>query len=59
VRGTFTRSAKNDIVADLFARLGFNPISEGPDRSDWSFDLAGLGLPASDHIRVAETALLG
>ncbi len=55
VRGTFIRAAKNDIVADLFARLGFDAVSEGPDRSDWTYDLATTGLPASDHIRVAET----
>jgi FkbH-like protein len=58
VRGTFIRSAKNDIVADLFARLGFDPIAQAPDRSDWAFDLSAIGLPASEHIRVAETALL-
>ena len=59
VRGTFIRSPKNDIVADLFARLGFDPISKGPDRSEWAFDLAAIGLPASDYIGVTEASLLG
>ena len=57
VRGTFIRTAKNGIVGDLFARLGFDPISEGPDRSDWAYDLAATGVPASDHICVATTAI--
>jgi FkbH-like protein len=58
VRGTFIRSAKNNIVADLFPRLGFDPISEGPEESRWAYDLSAIGLPASDHIRVAEAAAL-
>ena len=58
VRGSFIRTAKNDLVADLFARLGFDPIWEEADRSDWTYDLAATGLPPSDHIRLAEAALL-
>jgi FkbH-like protein len=58
VRGRFIRTAKNDLVADLFERLGFDPVSQKPDESEWTYDLAGSGPPASDHIRVAEVAAL-
>lgn len=59
VRGTFIRSAKNEIVEDLFVRLGFDPVSEEANRSDWTYDLAATGLPTNDHIDVRVAGVVG
>ncbi|CAN5830509.1 HAD-IIIC family phosphatase [soil metagenome] len=40
VRGIYVPSAKNGLVADLYARHGFELISEAGDQTSWKFPLA-------------------
>jgi FkbH-like protein len=42
--GEFRHTAKNAPVRDLYARLGFRPLRQGPDRQLWELDLASASL---------------
>ena len=50
LRGRYLRTAKNDLVADHYSRLGFSLVEEGPQQSSWSLDLAAYR-PRNTHIR--------
>ena len=39
VLGTFLPSAKNGMVRQLYPQMGFNPVSESPERSDYQADV--------------------
>ena len=50
LRGTFVPTAKNTVVRDVFARLGFSLVAEEPERTLWEYDIDARGLPGSDFI---------
>jgi FkbH-like protein len=52
VRGTFIPTDKNDLVSDLFARLGFAPDESSDGRTTWNYNLSVDGIPNGGHIRV-------
>ncbi len=45
--GRYVRTDRNDLVSDLYARLGFEPRNDGT----WVYDLAGAVEPPTTHIR--------
>jgi len=41
--GTYEPTQKNALVADLYAKLGFTPLSQDAERRRWSYDVAAHG----------------
>jgi len=50
LRGLYKRTAKNELVVDHYARLGFALVEQGPQQSTWSLDLAAYR-SRNTHIR--------
>jgi predicted enzyme involved in methoxymalonyl-ACP biosynthesis len=53
ITGTYRRTAKNGLVADVYGRHGFEQLSGDEHGSTWSYDLGGRGPVAAAHIRIA------
>ena len=55
LRGYYLPTKKNGMVADLYGRLGFERVSEGPETGNttWSLDVAGYE-PRTKHIKILE-----
>lgn len=53
VRGVYKKTAKNDLVADLYPKLGFEQEAEDADGSMWVYKLAN-GPIANPYISVEE-----
>jgi FkbH-like protein len=51
IAGTYVRTAKNGLVADVFGRHGFELVADDEDGSRWSYDLRGRGPVPAAHIR--------
>ncbi len=52
--GTYAPTSKNAMVRDFYARHGFAPVDETPDRATWSTSTTtapGLGVPTWIHVR--------
>jgi FkbH-like protein len=56
IRGTYAPTAKNGVVSDLYASLGFERVGEDGESTVWEYDLESAGIPPNDFIKV-ETAL--
>ena len=50
VVGRYVPSAKNKLVADLYARLGFSKIDEQTGTTIWAWALTGVLAPWTSHI---------
>ena len=52
LRGTFVPTSKNDVVKDLYPRLGFSLINEQCDGSTlWAYDVSEAGVRVNPYIR--------
>jgi FkbH-like protein len=49
LRGTYVRTPRNDLVSDLYERLGFSAVERGRERSTWTYGIDG-GRPADEFI---------
>jgi FkbH-like protein len=58
VRGTFIPTAKNEVVRDVFAQLGFVLVASENGRTTWEYDITEKGIPTSEYIRPTPDALL-
>ncbi len=56
VRGVYIPTAKNAMVADLYARLGFSAVGAAAGSQIFEFDLATQPAPACDCIQVLRPA---
>ena len=50
VEGTYVPSPKNELVRDLFPRLGFQPLDESEGTTRWRYDVAKNGAVVNDFI---------
>ena len=53
IRGTYVPTAKNGLVRDLFARLGFEHVAENDGTTEWIYDLASKPAVTNEFIDVA------
>jgi FkbH-like protein len=53
LRGSYVPSAKNDLVRDLYPRLGFEPVGESDGTTDWVYDLARKPAVTNPFIEIA------
>lgn len=54
LRGTYVPTARNAMVKDLFARLGFELLDDEGGTTTWGYDLRARGAIGSGFITVAE-----
>jgi FkbH-like protein len=51
LRGTFVPSEKNQLVAQLYGRLGFSLLADDEGTTTWHYDTAAEGVVTSEFIR--------
>lgn len=52
LRGLYIPTAKNDLVRDLFPRLGFEPAGEHDGSTEWVYDLVTQSAVVNPHIEI-------
>ncbi|MDX6483708.1 MAG: hypothetical protein QOE95_1479, partial [Gaiellaceae bacterium] len=50
IEGTYVPSPKNELVRDLYRRLGFEPLGEHEGTTRWSYDVAKHGAVVNEFI---------
>jgi FkbH-like protein len=59
IQGTYVPSPKNELVRDLYRRLGFEPLDESDGTTRWRYDVAKNGAIANDFIDVTRAGDAG
>jgi FkbH-like protein len=59
LRGMYVPTAKNSLVADLYPRLGFEPVSEDRGMSTWEYDIATHGAIQSPFVLEMDASNVG
>jgi FkbH-like protein len=57
ITGSYVRTSKNAMVADVYGRHGFVCVHEDTDGSRWAYDLRQRGPVPATHIRVVREEL--
>jgi FkbH-like protein len=52
LRGIYVPTAKNGLVRDLYASLGFDLVREDGEATVWEYDLETKGIPVNDVVAV-------
>jgi len=52
LEGTYVPSPKNELVRDLYRRLGFDQLDENEGTTRWRYDLAVSGAVVNDFIEI-------
>ena len=52
LEGTYVPSPKNELVRDLYRRLGFDQLDENEGTTRWRYDLAVSGAVVNDFIQI-------
>lgn len=53
IRGSYVPTARNGLVRDLFARLGFEPVGESDGVTEWEYDLKAKPGVVNPFIEIA------